>query len=405
MYGSYGVVLLNKEIYIVDGARIPIGKFGKSLAHLSAVDLGVQAVRALFKRTEINPSHIDLIIMGQVLRAGTGQLTARQVAVKVGLPLYTPAMNVDMVCASSMLAIVIGVLHIAMGVYDLIIAGGMESMSNAPFIIPAKARWGLRHFVLKQGCGTFYDSMVIDGLWDPILNLGMGLEADKVARHYGATKEELDWIGYESHRKAAQAWSNGVIKKYVEPVVVNGKILLDKDEGIRKELTLEEARNSPPVFSNDGLHTVISSSQLSDGAAAILLASKEAVKKLGLEPKARIVDFVYTARETWEFIVASIDAAKKVLEKAGWSIDKVDFWEINEAFAVNVFLTHKLLGIPYEQINVHGGAIAIGHPIGASGARIVIELINVLETYKGTRGIASICHGTGGAIALAIELL
>jgi len=396
---------LKGEVYIIDGVRTPIGKFGKSLSSLKAVDLGAYAIKALIRRVDIDPSHVDFVIMGQVLRAGTGQLTARQAAVKAGLPLRVPAMNVDVVCASSMAAVITGAVYILAGTYDLIIAGGMESMSNAPFLIPAEARWGLRHFVLKQGREFFYDSMVIDGLWDPILELGMGSEADRVARAYGASKEELDWIGYESHRRAAEAWSSGVMGRYVEPVVIDGRLLLDRDEGIRTGLTLEEARRCPPVFSADGLHTVISSSQLSDGAAVLLLASEKAVRELGLRPKARILGFAYAARDSWEFTVAAIDAAKKVLEQVGWRVDDVDFWEINEAFAVSNFLAHKLLNIPYDRLNVHGGAIAVGHPIGASGARIIIELINVLETHKGKRGVASICHGTGGAASIAVELL
>ncbi|MCS7107266.1 MAG: thiolase family protein [Acidilobaceae archaeon] len=390
-----------KEVYIVDGIRTPIGKFGKSLKDYSAVDLAAFAMRKLFEKARVSPESVELVIMGHVIRAGTGMNTARQAAIRAGVPAAVDAFNVDMVCASGMSSIVTGAMYIKSGQYDVILAGGMESMSNAPFILHQKHRWGVRHFVLSRGKGEIYDAMVHDGLYDPLLGYVMGEEADITAKRYGAQKEELDWIGYESHRRAAKAWE-GAMERYVAPFPSSPP--LEKDEGIKWDITLEEARAQQPVFSKDGLHTVYTSSQLSDGASVVLLASKEGLKKLGVEGKAVISGHAYAATDPVEFPIAPVYAVRKLLSQLGWSVDKVDFWENNEAFAVNSYLMNRQLGVPYERLNVHGGAIALGHPLGASGARITIELLNVLETRGGRKGIASICHGLGGAAALALEL-
>ncbi len=394
-----------REVYIVEGVRTPVGRFGRSLKDYTAVDLASFTLRKLLEKSNVKPENVDFTVMGQVIRAGTGMNTARQAALKAGIPKHVDAMNVDMVCASGMAAIATGAAYIAAGSYDVVVAGGMESMSNTPFIIPSRYRWGVRHLILERGRGEILDAMVHDGLLDPILGYGMGEEADMTARKYGAPKEELDWIAFESHRRALEAWKLGYMVKYVEPFKVNGKTILEFDEGVRADVKLEDIKAFQPVFTREGPHTAATSSQLSDGAAAVLLASREAVRSLGLEPKARIAGYSYVALETWEFPVAPVYAVKKLLEKVGWSVDKVDYWENNEAFAVNSYIINRLLEVPYDRLNVHGGAIAIGHPIGASGARITIELINVLETHGGLRGVASICHGLGGAAALALELV
>jgi acetyl-CoA C-acetyltransferase len=394
-----------RNVYIVDGVRTPIGRFGRSLKDFTAVDLAAYAIKGLLNRTGIPPSSVELVVLGHVIRAGTGMNTARQAALKAGIPQSVDSMNVDMVCASGMAAIITGAMYIAGGSYDVVIAGGMESMSNSPFIIPASYRWGVRHFILSRGRGEVYDAMVYDGLLDPLLGYTMGEEADMTARKYEAPREELDWIAFESHMRAALAWKLGVMRRYVIPVVRDEKVILDYDEGIRGDLRLEDLRLLQPVFTKEGPHTVATSSQLSDGAAVVLLASDDAVRKLNLEPKARIVGHSYVGVDTWEFPVAPIYAVRKLLDSIGWSVDKVDFWENNEAFAVNSFLMNRMLGVPYERLNVHGGAIAVGHPLGASGARITLELINVLEVKGGTRGVASICHGLGGAAAIALELV
>lgn len=393
-----------REVYLVDGLRTPVGRFGKSLKDLSSVELMAHAINGLMKRVDAR-EHVELVVVGQVIRAGTGMSTARQAALKAGIPGHVDAMNVDMVCASGMAAIITGAMYIAGGAYDIVLAGGTESMSNAPFIISSKHRWGVRHFVLDRGRGELLDAMVTDALIDPIHGYVMGEEADITARKYGARAEELDWIGYESHMRAHKAWSSGVMRRYVDPVVVGNKVVLDKDEGVRSDMRLEEINVQPFVFTKEGPHKVSTSSQLSDGAAAVLLASREGLKRIGAEPKAKIVGHAYGATDPVEFPFAPVIVVKELLKKVSWSIDKVDFWENNEAFAVNNYLMNRFLGVPYERLNVHGGAIAIGHPLGASGARIVIDLLNVLESRGGQRGIASICHGLGGAAALAIELV
>ncbi len=387
--------------YIIDGLRTPIGKFGRSLRNEHPAELASYVVSRLLEKHDIPRDDIDLIVFGHVIRAGQGMDTARQIVIRSGLPLHIDGMTVDMVCASGMAAIVTAHQMIKAGDADLIIAGGVESMSTAPFLMPEKTRWGIRHLIGRKA--ELRDAMVYDGLWDIFENRIMGEEADLVAKERGASREELDWIAYESHMRAARAWETGAMDEYVVPYEKDGKTLLDKDEGIRPDTSLEKLARIPPAFFPDGLHTAGNSSQLSDGAAAVIIASEEKVRELGLPRKARILSHVYTAVETWRFPEAPIHAVRKLLNKLGWTINDVDYWENNEAFAVSSWLYHHLLGVPYEKLNVHGGAIAIGHPLGMSGARITIELMNVLERHGGKKGVASICHGLGGAAALALE--
>ncbi len=393
--------VFKQNIYIIDGVRTPVGKFGKSLRDIPAVELASFTIKKLLERIGIDSNIIDFVAYGHVIRAGTGMNTARQAAMKAGIPEHIDAMTIDMVCASGMTAIATGAVYIASGAYDLVLAGGMESMSQAPFTITPKIRWGVK--LVYRGYLPVRDAMVNEGLYDPLNNKVMGDEADETAREHGATREILDWIGYESHRRAAEAWDRGYMKKYVEPFEYNGKVLLETDEGIRRDTSLEKVRRLPPAFSPDGFHTAATSSQLSDGAASVLIASEEKAKELGLKPKAVIRGFAYAAVRPDRFPYAPVVAVKALLQKLGWNVDDVDYWENNEAFAVNSFLINKYIGVPYEKLNVHGGAIALGHPLGMSGARITLELINVLETHGGKRGIAAICHGLGGAAALAIE--
>ncbi len=391
------------RVFIVDGVRTPVGRFGRSLRDFSAVDLAAYTVERLLERAGLEASSVEFVVMGHVIRAGTGMNTARQAALKAGIPRTVDAMNVDMVCASGMTAIITAAQYVKAGSYDLVVAGGMESMSRAPFMIDSSVRWGVRHLILRDM--KVVDAMVHDGLYDITLGKVMGEEADMTAKEYGATREELDRIAYESHARAAKAWDSGLMKRYVEPFEADGKVILDFDEGIRRDTSLEKLARLPPAFGPDGLHTAGSSSQLSDGAAAVLVASERAVRELGLKPRAEIKGFSYVGIDTWRFPYAPIEAVKKLLSRVGWELGDVDYWENNEAFAVNSYLMNRFLGIPYDRLNVHGGAIAIGHPLGMSGARITLELINVLEARGGRRGVASICHGLGGAAALALELV
>ena len=394
---------MSERVFIVDGVRTPVGRFGRSLRDVPAPKLAAFTIKKLLERTGLDPGSVDFVIMGHAIRAGTGMDTARQAALMGGIPKETDAMTVDMVCASGMASIVTAAQYIKTGEYRLVVAGGMESMSQAPFLISARARWGIKHLITSKM--ELKDAMVYEGLWDIMLGKVMGEEADMTAKHFGAPREELDWISYESHMRAARAWDNGWMKDFVEPYEENGRILLEQDEGIRRDTSLEKLAKLPYVFTPDGPHTAGSSSQLSDGAASVLVAGEEAVKELGLKPIAEIKGFAYTAVDTWMFPYAPVEAVKKLLKKLGWSVEDVDYWEDNEAFAVNNWLFHKFLGVPYEKLNVHGGAIAIGHPLGMSGTRITIELINVLRHHGGKRGIAAICHGLGGAAAIALELV
>jgi len=394
---------VGKRVFIVDGVRTPVGRFGKSLRDIPASRLASFAIRKLLDRVGLRPRDVEFVVMGHVIRAGTGMDTARQAALAAGIPKDVDAMTVDMVCASGMAAIVTAAQYIRAGEFGLAVAGGMESMSQAPFMLDPRARWGIRHLIGRRM--ELVDAMIHDGLWDITLGKIMGEEADMTARHFGAPRDELDWIAYESHMRAARAWDNGWMERHVEPYEENGRVLLDVDEGIRRDTSVEKLSKLPHVFTPEGPHTAGTSSQLSDGAAALLVAGEDTVKEMGLKPIAEIKGFVYTGVDTWMFPYAPVEAIKKLLDKLGWSVGDVDFWENNEAFAVNNWLAHRFLGIPYEKMNVHGGAIAVGHPLGMSGARITLELINVLQTHGGKRGVAAICHGLGGAAALAIELV
>lgn len=394
---------LSKDVFIIDGVRTPIGKFGRSLRDVPAVDLAAFTIKKLLERTGIDPSIIDHVFFGHVIRAGTGMNTARQAAIKAGIPFGVDATTVDMVCASGMKAVIDAAQYIESGAFSIALAGGMESMSNAPFTVTSRVRWGVR--LVYKGSLPVLDAMVNEGLYDPLFDKVMGEEADETAREHGASREELDWIGYESHMRAAKAWDNGWMQRYVEPFEYNGKVLLESDEGIRRDTSLEKIRKIPPAFLKDGFHTAATSSQISDGAASLIVASKEKADELGLKPIARIVGWAVGAVHPTRFPYAPVVVVKKLLEELGWSVDDVDYWENNEAFAVNSFLMHKYLGVPYEKMNVHGGAIAIGHPLGMSGARITLELVNVLSLHGGKRGVASICHGLGGAAAIALELV
>jgi len=393
----------SEKVYIVDGVRTPVGKFGRSLKDVPAADLAAFTIKKLLERTGLDPKQVDFVIMGHAIRDGTGQDTARQAALKAGIPKEVDAMTVDMVCASGMASIITAAQYIKTGEYRLVIAGGMESMSQAPLLLSPQVRWGIRHLIGRRF--ELVDAMIHSGLWDAILGKIMGEEADMVAQELKAPRETLDWIAYESLMRAAKAWDSGLMKDFVEPFEYNGKVLLEQDEGIRRDTSLEKLAKLPNAFTPQGPHTAGNSSQLSDGAASVLVASESAVKELGLKPLAEIVGFAYAAVDTWRFVLAPIEAVKKLLKKIGWSKEEVDYWENNEAFAISNYVAHELLGVPYEKLNVHGGAIAVVHPLGMSGTRITIELINVLKKHGGTKGVASICHGLGGGAAIALKLV
>ncbi len=394
-----------RDVYIVSAVRTPIGRFLRSLALLDAVELGAIAIKAAIERAGLSPEDIEFTVMGHVIRAATGQDTARQAAIKAGIPVDRDAMTVDMVCSSGMAAVMTASNMIRAGEADIVVAGGMESMSRAPYILPAEFRQGVRHLITRDV--KLLDAMYHDGLFDTVAGLGMGQEADMVAKKHGYTRQQLDEIAYESHMRAARAQKEGLVadELVVVDVEKNGiQIRLDRDEGVRPNTTLEKLARLPPAFGQDGLHTAGNSSQLSDGAAALVLVSEEKMKQLGLKPVARILGYTAAATETWRFTEAPIYAVRKLLAKLGMSLDDFDYFENNEAFAVSSLLFRDMLGVDLDRVNVFGGAIALGHPIGCTGARIIVTLINVLKKKGGKRGIASLCHGLGGATALALEL-
>nr|WP_197490558.1 thiolase family protein [Sulfolobus sp. A20] len=393
---------MNENVYIVSAVRTPIGKFAGSLKDLSPVDLGTIAIKEALKRANVSPEMVNIAIMGNVLRAGHGQDIARQCAIRAGIPYEIDGFSTDMVCSSGMMSVIIASQMIRSGDADIVVAGGTESMSQAMFAVRADVRWGVKMLMEKKL--DLIDTMLVDGLTDPFNMKLMGQEADMVAKSRNVSRKELDEVAYQSHLRAYEATLKGYFKSEIVEVNVNGKII-DRDEGIRPDTSLEKLSKLSPAFNPDGVHTAGNSSQISDGASALVIMSEKAVKELKVEPIAKILGYSWTGIESWRFTEAPIYAIKKLLNKLKMEVNDFDYFENNEAFAINNVLVNRYLGIPYDRLNVFGGAIAIGHPIGASGARIITTLINVLSKMNGKRGIASICHGIGGATAMAIELM
>ncbi len=394
------------DAYIVSAVRTPIGRFGGGLKDFSPADLGAHAMKAALERAGVEGKDLDLYIMGNVLRAGHGQLVARQAGIKAGIPVEIDGYAIDMVCSSAMMAVMNAATSIKAGEADLVLAGGVESMSQAGFHLSYKARWGYKF--LMGPTEPLLDIMFQDGLTDPITNEGMGDETDRLATDYEVTREEVDHVAYLSHKRAAEATEKGLFKKEIAPVEVKTRKetrILGADEGIRGDTTAEGLAKLRPAFSKDGVLTAGNSSQLSDGAAALVIAGGEAVEKHNLKPLAKILGSSMAAVESWRFAEAPVPAVKKLLDKLGKTVEDFDLVENNEAFALNSVLFNKVLGIPYDKLNIHGGAIALGHPIGCTGARLIVTLLNGLEERDGKLGLASLCHGTGGGTAIAVERL
>ena len=387
---------------ILSIARTPMGSMQGALADASATDLGATAVKAAVERAGVSGEDIDRIYMGCVLPAGLGQAPARQAAIKAGLPKSVQATTVNKVCGSGMQAAMFAHDMIAAGSAELIVAGGMESMSNAPYL-SKKHRAGAR-----IGHDTVYDHMMLDGLEDAYdKGRAMGTFAEDAAREYQFTREQQDDYAIESLRRAKDAIDNGGFKDEVVPVTISsrkGETIVDTDEAPGRGRP-DKIPQLKPAFSKEGTITAATSSSISDGAAAVVLTRESVAEEKGLQPVARIVATAAHAQEPAQFTVAPIGAIEKVLAKAGWKASEVDLWEVNEAFACVAMFAMKDLGIPHEKINVHGGATALGHPIGASGTRIIVTLINALKQKGGKRGVASLCIGGGEATAVAVELV
>ncbi|QCI93012.1 acetyl-CoA C-acyltransferase [Novosphingobium sp. EMRT-2] len=389
-------------VVILSYARTPMGSMQGALSDAAATDLGATAVKAAVERAGVAGDKIDRVYMGCVLPAGLGQAPARQAAIKAGLPKSVQATTVNKVCGSGMQTVIMGAEALASGSVDVIVAGGMESMTNAPYLLK-KHRSGAR-----IGHDTAYDHMFLDGLEDAYEpGRAMGTFAQDTANEYQLTREAQDGYAIESLRRAQAAISEGAFVDEIAPVTVKargGDVVVDTDEQPGKGRP-DKIPTLKPAFAKDGTITAATSSSISDGAAAVVITRQSVADAEGLKPVAKVVALAAHAQEPKDFTVAPVGAINKVLERAGWSIADVDLFEVNEAFAcVAMFAMHDL-GIPHEKINVHGGATALGHPIGASGTRIVTTLIGALKRHGKTKGVASLCIGGGEATALAIELV
>jgi len=386
------------EAVIISACRTPIGRYGKSLAGFSSTQLGAIAIREAVARARVNPVEIDEVIMGNVVTAGLGQAPARQAALAGGIPDSVPAFTVNKVCASGLKAVGIAADAIKAGSAETIVAGGMESMSNAPYVV-RELRWGSKMNDVK-----LVDAMVYDGLWDVYSNFHMGMTGEIVADRYNVTREDMDRFSYESHMKANNATQDGKFKMEIVPVELKAeKRMFEQDEGIRSDSTVEKLAKLPAAFKKDGKVTAGNASQLSDGGAATVVMSSEAANRKGFKPLARIVDYVSTGVKPEWVMEAPIPAVRKLLKKTGLEVKDIDLWEHNEAFSSASVAVMKELGIPRERFNVNGGAVALGHPIGCSGARILATLIYAMKDRNARRGVVTICLGGGNAMAMLIE--
>jgi acetyl-CoA C-acetyltransferase len=393
--------LSESDVVIVSAARTPMGGLSGSLATVTASELGAIAIKAALERCSVNPEDIGEVLMGNVLSAGVGQAPARQAALGAGLQVHTPCTTVSKVCGSGLKAVMLGFDQIKAGSLDLAVVGGMESMTNAPYFL-AKARAGYR-----AGHGEIKDHMFYDGLEDAYTGRAMGSFAQDVASARSVSREAMDAYALESLRRAQTAIADGKFKSEIAPVTVSHRgvdSLIDTDEqpGNAKP---EKIPNLKPAFAKDGTITAANSSSISDGAAALVVSSVAKARALGLPIMAKIVGHSTHAQQPSEFCLAPVSSVSKLLSKVGWQASDVDLFEINEAFGMVTMIAMQDLGLDHGKVNVHGGACALGHPIGASGARILVTLLYALQQRGGTRGLASLCIGGGEATSLAVELV
>jgi acetyl-CoA C-acetyltransferase len=397
----------NDPIVIVGVARTPMGAFQGELSSLSANDLGAVAIRAAVERAGLKPEQIDEVLFGNCLIAGQGQAPARQAAIKAGLPVSTGAVTLSKMCGSALQAIMFAHDAIIAGTHEVVVAGGMESMTNAPYLVP-KARGGYR-----IGHGVIFDHMMLDGLEDAYEKTpngggqSMGTFAEKCAGKYEFTRAAQDDFAIASVTRAQAAAASGAFDWEIAPVTVKGRAgdtVISRDEGPQKA-KLDKIPSLKPAFKKDGTITAASSSSINDGAAAVVLMKQSTAERLGVKPLARIVAHASYSQEPEWFTTAPVGAITKLFKKAGWRAEDVDLYEINEAFAAVPMAVMKEHNIPHERVNVHGGACALGHPIGASGARIVATLMGALRQKGGKRGVAALCIGGGEGVALALEMI
>jgi acetyl-CoA C-acetyltransferase len=391
------------DVVIISGCRTPVGKFQGSLSDMSAPQLGAIVVREAVKRANLDSKLLDECIMGNVVSAGLGQNPARQAAIFGGLAPETGAMTINKVCGSGLKAVALAAQAIQTGNSSIVVAGGMESMTNAPYLLP-QARKGYR-----LGNSTIVDSMVHDGLWDIYNDYHMGITGENVAEKYGITREEQDEFAVNSHRKAVAAIKECRFKAQVVPVELRAKkkgappVIFDKDESPREDTTIEILRALKPAFKKDGTVTAGNAPGVNDGAAALVVTSAQRAKELGAPAMVRIMAQATSGVEPQWVMMAPVGAIKKIWEKTGWKKDEVDLYELNEAFSVQALGVIRELGLDMNKVNVNGGAVAIGHPIGASGARVLVTLIYEMIRRDVHRGIAALCLGGGNAVGMAVE--
>ncbi len=391
-----------KEVYIVSAVRTPIGSFGGSFASLSAIQLGAAAVKGAMDRIQLDAKAAQEVYMGNVISAGLGQAPATQVAVAAGLGYNIPCTQVNKVCASGMKAIMVGAQSIMLGHNDVVVAGGMESMSNVPFYLP-KARFGY-----KFGNGELIDGLSFDGLNDVYNQCAMGVCSDNTAKEMNISREAQDEYAINSYKRTAAAWAAGKFKDEVVPVEIKGRkgdITLMAEDEEYKNVFFDKIPSLRPAFGKEGTATAANASTLNDGAAAVILMSKEKATELGLKPIAKILGFADAAQDPMWFTTAPSLATPKAMKMAGVDKKDVGYYEINEAFSAVALANNKNLELDIDRVNVNGGAVAMGHPLGASGARITVTLANVLKQNKSGIGVAGICNGGGGASAIVIENL
>src|SRR6476661_3018224 len=392
-----------EDVVIISGVRTPVGKFQGSLSDLSAPQLGAIVVREAVKRAALDPKQVDECIMGNVVSAGLGQNPARQAAIFGGLPPEVGAMTVNKVCGSGLKAVALAAQAVQTGNSAIVVAGGMESMTNAPYLLP-QARKGYR-----LGNAQVIDSMVHDGLWDVYNDYHMGNTGENVAEKYGVTRAEQDEYALNSHRKAVAAMRECRFKSQIVPVELPATkkgappVIFEKDESPREDTTIEALRSLKPAFRKDGSVTAGNAPGVNDGAAAVVVTSASRAQELGAKPMVRIVAQATSGVDPKWVMMAPVDAVRKIWEKTGWKNEDVDLYELNEAFSVQALGVMRELGLDPNKVNVNGGAVAIGHPIGASGARVLTTLIYEMTRRNVHRGIAALCLGGGNAVAMAVE--
>jgi acetyl-CoA C-acetyltransferase len=390
-----------RDVVVVAATRTAIGSFQGTLAQIPAVELGATVIRALLESTRVEPARVGQVIMGQVLTAAAGQNPARQAAIKAGLPVETPAMTINRVCGSGLEAVHLAAQAIACGETDAAIGGGMESMSLAPHALPG-SRTGL-----KLGPGTLVDTLVVDGLWDAFNNYHMGNTAENLARRHGISREQQDEYAVLSQSRACAAISAGAFRSEITPVLVPQRkgepLAFDVDEQPRPGTDMAALARLRPAFDKSGTVTAGNASTLNDGAAAVLLMSADAARQLGMPVLAKVVTYACAGVDPAYMGEGPVPATARVLARAGWKLGEVELIEANEAFAAQALCVSKLLGLDIDRVNVNGGAIALGHPIGASGCRVLVTLIHEMARRGARRGIATLCVGGGQGVALAVE--